>query len=139
MLLAPLRSLLAMNLKLLSASAAFFAICSAFSNATFVDPSVPAEIVASCRNPMVKVSASCWETLGMDAYMLHWNRTTTTCKKHELWANCFMREAGNLEIDGFGCAQVGPNTCPKPQRELNALDGLAEMYYGAYSIWCEFC
>lgn len=79
------------------------------------------------------------KTLGMDAFMLHWNQTTTTCKKNELWANCFMREAGIGGSDDIGCAQVGPNTCPEPKR--NVLDSAkpAEVFYGAYSIWCKLC
>ena len=53
--------------------------------------------------------------------MQDWNSTTTTCYSDELWANCFMRQAGISEIDPsnkIGCAQVGPNTCPEPSQVM---------------------
>ena len=48
-----------------------------------------------------------------------------------------MREATGHDIEGFGCAQVGPNTCPEPGEAFNVTQGSAETFYGANSIWCK--
>ena len=117
--------------------AAIVSLGAASSNAAFTN-SAPSNDVARCRSSK-NSTASCWKTLSMDSYMQHWNRTTTTCEENELWANCFMREASGQDIEGFGCAQVGPNTCPEPEKASNITQGSAETFYGAYSIWCKSC
>ena len=93
-----------------------------------------------CQNTNSHLNALCWDVLNMDAWMQKWNKTTTTCHSDELWANCFMREAGMPETEAggkIGCAQVGPNTCPEPSKEREDLASASiEMRYGAYSIWC---
>ena len=119
------------------ALAALISLGAASSNATFTT-SAPSDVVARCRISK-KITASCWKSLSMDSYMQHWNRTTTTCGENELWANCFMREAIGKEVEGFGCAQVGPNTCPEPEQAFGVTQGSAETFYGAYSIWCKSC
>lgn len=84
-------------------------------------------------------NATCWDTLGMQDWMQSWNITTEAAKKcnsGELWANCFMRLTGVPGIDGLGCSQVGPNTCPEPKENV-LLSVSVETAYGAYSIWCK--
>ena len=78
----------------------------------------------------------------MGKWMRNWNATTKTCHADELWANCFMREAGFPETDQggkIGCGQVGPNTCPEPTWDRGELGSVSvEMGYGAHSIYCEY-
>ena len=126
-----------MYLAMLYVPAVFLSACSALPGATFVNPSVPSDVVARCRDFKSKINPSCWNTFGMDAYMRYWKRTTTTCTKNEVWANCFMRQVKSQEIDSLGCAQLGPNTCPEPDQVFNITNGSAETFYGAYSIWCK--
>ena len=71
----------------------------------------------------------------MDAYMVNWNLTTKTCQANELWANCFMREAGVPPEAGLGCAQVGPNTCNEPTADVLATASVEDVY-GAAAIYC---
>lgn len=87
------------------------------------------------------LNGTCWDTLGMEAWMTKWNTTATannTCLPDELWANCFMREAGvtGIEAGTLGCAQVGPNTCPEPDDDV-LVYATVEEAYGAYNIWCK--
>lgn len=75
----------------------------------------------------------------MTSYMNNWNITNEankTCRTNELWANCFMRVAGLTVPEGFGCAQIGPNTCPEPTAN-DLIFNDAETAYGIYSIWGE--
>ena len=98
--------------------------------------------IQNCQNPSSKLHPLCWDVLNMEKWMQDWNSTTTTCYPDELWANCFMRQAGMSEIDPggkIGCAQVGPNTCPEPSQAMeDQVSVSVEMRYGAYSIWCTY-
>ena len=40
------------------------------------------------------------------------------------------------QADHADCLVVSPNTCPQPM--VGAIvEGPAEIYYGAYSVWCK--
>ncbi len=74
----------------------------------------------------------------MEAWVNQWNRTTTTCKPGELWANCFMREAGvpSNVTNPIRCDLIGIDVCPEPNTYL--LDhASAEASYGVIGIWCK--
>ncbi|KAL6721771.1 hypothetical protein ACLMJK_000876 [Lecanora helva] len=79
------------------------------------------------------LNATCYDTLNVDAWVKNWNTTTKTCQPNELWANCFMREAGVPAEGGLGCAQIGPS-CNEPTADLLATSQ-PEQIYTAFSIW----
>ncbi len=72
----------------------------------------------------------------MSSWLNTWNKTTTTCKPGELWANCFMREANvtNNATNPIRCDLIGPDVCPEPSLDVFA-NVTAEVGYGVAAIW----
>lgn len=103
---------------------------------------VPRDAVTDCQNVTLGFNASCWDliprSVGMESWLSTWNRTTTTCKPGELWANCFMREAGvtTNTTAGIRCDLIGTDVCPEPSTEVLE-SASAEASYGVASIWGE--
>ncbi|CAD6593028.1 MAG: hypothetical protein ASARMPREDX12_006664 [Alectoria sarmentosa] len=101
---------------------------------------VPRDAVTDCQNVTLGFNASCWDliprSVGMESWLSTWNRTTTTCKPSELWANCFMREAGvtTNTTAGIRCDLIGTDVCPEPSTEVLE-SASAEASYGVASIW----
>ncbi len=72
----------------------------------------------------------------MSSWLNTWNKTTTTCKPGELWANCFMREANvtNNVTNPIRCDLIGADVCPAPSLDVFA-NVTAEVGYGVAAIW----
>lgn len=101
---------------------------------------VPRDAVTDCQNVTIGFNASCWDliprSVGMESWLNTWNRTTTTCKTGELWANCFMREAGvtSNTTTGIRCDLIGTDACPEPSTDVLEAAS-AEVSYGVAGIW----
>ena len=125
----------------------FFLIASRYlylcSATRFVSPFqtlVPRDAVTDCQNVTLGLNASCWNliprSVGMESWLSSWNTTTSSCKPGELWANCFMREAGipSNATAPIRCDLIGPDECPEPS--IDVLESAsAEASYGVASIW----
>ena len=72
----------------------------------------------------------------MESWLNTWNSTTTTCKPGEIWANCFMREAGvtSNTTAPIRCDLIGSDVCPEPSTEVLEQANV-EASYGIASIW----
>ena len=110
------------------------------SPAELINPSQQAAIQAKCRDisHTLLPDPACWNTLDMDGWLKEWNRpgVTTECKPGEAWANCFMRLT-NPNIPDIDCTTMKSKTCPEP-KPAEIVPGPAEIYYGAWSIWCTY-
>ena len=101
---------------------------------------IPRDAVTDCENVTLGFDASCWNiiprSIGMKSWLNTWNSTTTSCKPGELWANCFMREAGvpSNATNPIRCDLIGTNVCPQPSTDLLE-HASAEVSYGVASIW----
>lgn len=101
---------------------------------------VPRDAVTDCQNVTLGLNASCWDlipqSVGMESWLNTWNKTTTTCQPGELWANCFMREAGVMSNTStpIRCDLIGPNVCPEPSMDVFE-HASAETSYAVASIW----
>lgn len=109
------------------------------------------DATTACRtfsSTLPSPNPTCWETLQMDIWISNWNVTTTQCTAtqdsldpcqcmyEEVWATCFMRLTfeENRGAD-YDCTDVTmPANCTKPLPG-HIVQGPAEIYYGAYSIW----
>lgn len=102
----------------------------------------PRDAVTDCQNVTLGLNASCWDiipqSVGMESWLNTWNKTTTTCKPGEVWANCFMREAGvtSNTSTGIRCDLIGPDACPEPT-DSAVEHTSAEAIYGTVAIWCK--
>ena len=103
---------------------------------------VPRDAVTDCQNLALGFNASCWDliprSIGMEAWLNQWNGTTTVCKPGELWANCFMREAGvpSNVTNPIRCDLIGIDVCPEPSTDVLE-HASAEVSYGVVGIWCK--
>ncbi len=91
---------------------------------------------------------ACWEILRVDIWMSNWNVSTTRCSAtqdllqpcqcmfEEAWATCFMRLTfeENRSADYYCTDVTMPKNCTEPLPG-HIVQGPAEIYYGAYSIW----
>ncbi len=104
----------------------------------FASPVPTDAAVAKCRDLKHNyngIDPTCWNTLKMDDWMINWNATAWACNTNEPWGTCFMRLTE--QTDHVDClVVVSLITCPRPV--VGAIvEGPAEIYYGAYSIWCK--
>ena len=101
---------------------------------------VPRDAVTDCQNVTAGLDASCWDLIprnvNMTSWLNTWNKTTTTCKPGEIWANCFMREAGvtTTSKTGIRCDLIGDDVCPEPNSDFTTYSSV-EVSYGVASIW----
>ena len=75
--------------------------------------------------------SSCWDTLGMNQWMVSWNYTAKPCKPGEMWSTCFLRLA--YGSGGYDCSRLGSLNCTAPQLGGPITD--AQVFYGAYNIY----
>lgn len=129
--------MLSQNLFLLTAS---LYLCNATPVISPPQILVPRDAVTDCQNVTLGFNSSCWDliprSVGMDSWLNTWNSTTTICKPGEVWANCFMRQAGvtSNTTTGIRCDLIGFDVCPEPSTEV--LESVsAEASYGVASIW----
>lgn len=115
-------------------------LCNATPLASPSQTIVPRDAVTDCQNVTLGLNASCWDLIpravGMGSWLNTWNTTTTICKEGELWANCFMREAGvtSNTTEGIRCDLIGSDVCPEPSMHVFE-SASAEASYGVASIW----
>lgn len=93
---------------------------------------------AACRNPDLhqQIDPTCWETLEMGAWMQTWNTSTKICKPQEAWGDCFTRLT-HPDSRGATCSSIDVASCPEPKLG-QIVQGPAEIFYGAYAVWCTF-
>ena len=94
----------------------------------------PAPDANDCGDVSSEMSASCWDTLGMNEWMYKWNTTTKLCSQDEIWSSCFLRLA--FDEKGYDCSVLGSLYCEAP--ELGQTPKEAHAFYGAYNIWGTF-
>ena len=115
-------------------------LCNALPPTPFSQPLVPRDAVTDCQNVTYGLNESCWNLIprnvNMTSWLNTWNKTTTTCKPGEVWANCFMREAGvtNTTSKGIRCDLIGDGVCPEPNLDFTQYPSV-EISYGVASIW----
>ena len=99
--------------------------------ATTTATAQPLPDLATCADVSSQIYPSCWDTLGMDDWIVNWNKVTTTCNKGEMWSSCFMRLA--FGETGHDCSTLGSLNCTAP--ELGQTPTEAHAFYGAYNIY----
>lgn len=90
-----------------------------------------------CEDLTDSFDPTCWDTLGMREWMIQWdddNSKNGSCE-NDLWANCFLRQAGLLNVTDLRCEQMGNGTCQPDEQVLS--NPTVQYIYGAYSIWGE--
>lgn len=115
-------------------------LCSSTLLTSAAQSLVSRDAVTDCQNVTLGFNASCWDLIpravGMESWLNTWNSTTKTCKPGEVWANCFMREAGvtSNTTAPIRCDLIGSDVCPEPSTEVLEQANV-EASYGVASIW----
>lgn len=98
-----------------------------------------AAAAASCRfiSPTTAgPDPACWNALNMTGWITEWNVSPQACAQYEPWGNCFMRLTHNGAA-GIDCLKIrSADACPLPVVG-NITQGPAEIWYGAWSIYCK--
>ena len=98
-----------------------------------------AALEANCRNITRSIAGpdpACWHALKMDDWLRQWIIGPQACAQYEPWGNCFMRLT-NKGVSGIDCMSTDSTEgCYRPV-EGDIVQGPAEIWYGAWSIWCK--
>ena len=98
-----------------------------------------AALEAGCRNIMPSLAGpdpACWRALNMDDWLRQWIIGPQACAQYEPWGNCFMRLTNN-GVDGIDCMSTYSTEGCYPPVVGDIVQGPAEIWYGAWSIWCK--
>ena len=81
-----------------------------------------------CYNIHTGIDASCWGTLNMTQWVLHWF-STHTCLENEGFSNCFLRINGLPVAD---CTVINPQSCGA---DITNNISKPEVFYTLYNIY----